>query len=305
MQHTTLSLRHGILALAVMAVWGSNFVVIRLGLDQFPPFLFAGLRFTLAALPGILFLPRPNVSWRNLAAYGILIGSGQFGLLFLAMDGHISPGLASLVIQVQVFFTIFLSIARSGERLRGFQIAACLLAVAGIAVIAAHVNGHTTPLGLLLVVLAAACWASGNTVAREGRPSNFLAYVVWGSLFSAPPLLALSLLVDGPAAIGQALGHATLWGWAAVVWQSLGNSWFGYASWAFLLARYPAATISPLALLVPIFGMGAAVLWLGETMPAWKLEAAALVILGLAVSVFYPRLHKGLASRRLSKRVAS
>ncbi len=295
MQHTTLSLRHGLLALAITAVWGSNFVVIRLGLDQFPPFLFAGLRFTIAALPGILFLPRPNVSWLNLAAYGVLIGAGQFGLLFLAMDGHISPGLASLVIQVQVFFTIFLSMARSGEMVRGFQVAACLLAVAGIGVIAAHVNGHTTPLGLALVVLAAACWAVGNIVAREGRPDNFLAYVVWGSLFSAPPLLAMSLLVEGPAAIGQAIGHATLWGWAAVVWQSLGNSWFGYASWGFLLARYPSATVSPWALLVPVFGMGTAVLWLSEPMPAWKLAAAMLVVLGLAVSVFYPRLHNRLA----------
>lgn len=292
MQHTTLSLRHGLLALAVMAVWGSNFVIIRLGLNQFPPFLFAGLRFTLAALPGVFFLPRPKVSWLNLAAYGVLIGAGQFGLLFLAMNGHISPGLASLVIQVQVFFTIFLAMWRNGETLRGYQIAACLLAVAGIVVIAAHVNGHTTPVGLALVVLAAACWALGNTVAREGRPDNFLAYVVWGSLFSAPPLLAVSLLVDGPAAIGQALGHATLWGWVAVLWQSVGNSWFGYASWAFLLARYPSAIISPWALLVPVFGMGAAVLWLGEPMPPWKVAAAMLVILGLAVSVFYPRLQR-------------
>ncbi|OYV36866.1 MAG: EamA family transporter [Acidocella sp. 20-61-6] len=238
----------------------------------------------------MFFLPRPAVSWRNLAAYGILIGSGQFGLLFLAMDGHISPGLASLVIQVQVFFTIFLSMARNGERLQAFQIVSCLLAISGIVVIAAHVNGHTTPLGLALVLLAAACWASGNIVAREGGPKNFLAYVVWGSLFSAPPLLAMSLIVDGPTTIVHALSHATPAAWVAVVWQSLGNSWFGYASWAFLLARYPSAIISPMALLVPVFGMAASVVWLGEPMPGWKLSAAALVIIGLAVSVFYPRL---------------
>lgn len=292
MQNTTLSLRHAILALGVVAVWGTNFVIIRLGLDQFPPFLFAGLRFSLAALPGVFFLPRPAVSWRNLAAYGLLIGAGQFGLLFLAMDGHISPGLASLVVQIQVFFTIFLSMARNGERLRGFQIIACLLALAGIIMIALHVNGRTTPLGLSLVVLAAACWAAGNIVAREGGAVNFLAYVVWASLFSAPPLLALSVMVEGPVAIIHALRQATPWGWAAVVWQSLGNSWFGYASWAFLLARYPSATVSPMALLVPVFGMAASVFWLGEPMPGWKLVAAALVITGLAISVLYPRLRQ-------------
>lgn len=289
MQNESLSVQHALLALAVVAVWGTNFVVMRIGLDQFPPFLFAGLRFSLAALPGVFFLRRPAVSWGNLAAYGLLIGAGQFGLLFFALNGHISPGLASLVIQMQVFFTIFISMVRSGERLRAFQIVACLLAVAGIVVIACHVNGSTTPLGLTLIVLAACCWASGNIIAREGGAHNFLAYVVWGSLFSAPPLLVLSLIVDGPVTIIHVLRQATAWGWAEVVWQSLANSWFGYASWAFLLARYPSATVSPMALLVPVFGMGASVIFLGEPLPAWKLVAAVLVIMGLAISVLYPR----------------
>ncbi|ABQ31730.1 EamA family transporter [Acidiphilium cryptum] len=284
-----LSPRHALLALAVVAVWGTNFVVIRLALDQFPPFLLAGLRFTLAAVPGVFFLPRPRVKWSNLAAYGLLIGAGQFGLLFFAMDGRISPGLASLVIQTQVFFTIFLSMARIGERLRIFQIVACLLAVAGIGVIMRHVSGGTTLFGLLLVLLAASSWAIGNIVARESGARNALAYVVWSSLFAAPPLLLVALLREGPAAILHSVTYASPAGWLAVVWQSVGNSWFGYGSWAFLLARYPSATVSPMALLVPVFGMAASVFWLGEPMPAWKLGAAGLVFAGLAISVFYPR----------------
>lgn len=284
-----LSPRHALLALAVVAVWGTNFVVIRLALDQFPPFLLAGLRFTLAAVPGVFFLPRPRVKWSNLAAYGLLIGAGQFGLLFFAMDGRISPGLASLVIQTQVFFTIFLSMALIGERLRVFQIVACLLAVAGIGVIMRHVSGGTTLFGLLLVLLAASSWAIGNIVARESGARNALAYVVWSSLFAAPPLLLVALLREGPAAILHSVTYATPAGWLAVVWQSVGNSWFGYGSWAFLLARYPSATVSPMALLVPVFGMAASVFWLGEPMPAWKLGAAGLVFAGLAISVFYPR----------------
>lgn len=284
-----LSPRDTFLALAVVTIWGSNFVIIRLGLDQFPPFLLAGLRFTFAALPGVFFMPRPRVAWRNLAAYGLLIGGGQFGLLFFALDGHISPGLASLVIQTQVFFTIFLSMARIGERLRAYQVAACLLAVAGVVVILAHVNRSTTPFGLLLVLTAASSWATGNIVARESGSRNALAYVVWASLFSAPPLLAIALLRHGFAGVVHVLGHATAGGWAVVAWQSLGNTWFGYASWAFLLSRYPSATVSPMALLVPVVGMTTSVLWLGEPMPGWKLAATGLVIAGLATSVLYPR----------------
>lgn len=277
------------LALAVVAVWGSNFVIVRLGLNQFPPFLLAGLRFTFSALPGVFFLRRPRVAWRNLIVYGLLIGGGQFGLMFFALDGHISPGLASLVVQTQVFFTIFLSMARIGERLRAYQVAACLLAVVGIVVILMHVNHSTTPFGLVLVLIAAACWATGNIVARESGARNALAYVVWSGLFSAPPLLAIALLRNGPVGIAHVLAHATLGGWAVVAWQALGNNWFGYASWAFLLSRYPSATVSPMALLVPVFGMTTSVLWLGEPMPGWKLAAAGLVIAGLAISVLYPR----------------
>lgn len=289
MNEPVLSPRHALLALAVVAVWGSNFVVVRVGLEQFPPFLLAGLRFTFAALPGVFFLRRPRVRWANMAAYGLLIGGGQFGMLFFALDGRISPGLASLVVQSQVFFTIFLSMMRVGERVRGFQIVACLLAVAGIGVIMLHVNGSTTPVGVILVLIAAASWAGGNIVVRESRARNALAYVVWASLFSAPPLLIASLLHNGPAAIAHAVTHATIGGWAVVFWQSLGNTWFGYASWAYLFSRYPSATVAPLSLLVPVFGMTTSALWLGEPMPSWKFAAGALVIAGLAISVFYPR----------------
>src|SRR5689334_18585297 len=130
--------RHFLLALAVVAVWGSNFVVIKLALAHLPPLLFAALRFALALLPAAFFVPRPAAGWRNLAAYGVFIGVGQFGLLYLAMRSQISPGLASLVIQMQVFFTIGLSMRLTGERLRSLQWLALALAVAGIALIAAH-----------------------------------------------------------------------------------------------------------------------------------------------------------------------
>lgn len=284
-----LSARHALLALAIVAVWGTNFVVIRVGLNQFPPFLFAALRFSFAALPMIVFLSRPKVRLANLAAYGAITGAGQFGLLFLAMQGHISPGLASLVIQTQVFFTIGLSVYRTGERLRPYQLAALLLAVAGIVVIGAHADASATPTGLALVLLAAMSWASGNIIAREGRAHNMVAYVVWASLFSAPPLFVLSWLFEGRAAMASALVHADANGWACVLWQTVGNTLFGFAGWAWLLARYPAATVSPVALLVPVFGMATSAWWLGEALPPWKLLAACLVVGGLVVSIVYPR----------------
>jgi O-acetylserine/cysteine efflux transporter len=288
--------RHALLALAVVAVWGSNFVVIKIALAHLPPLLFATLRFVFALLPGVFLLRRPAVPWRELAAYGVLIGVVQFGLLYIAMQGHISPGLASLVVQLQVFFTVGLAMRFSGERVQRYQWAALLLAVAGIAVIAAHTDAHTSVLGLVLVLLAALGWAGGNIVARRAGSANMVAYVVWASAFSVPPLLLLSGVFEGWAAIRAGLLAADAPTWAAVLWQAWGNTLFGYAAWAWLLARHPAATISPLALLVPVFGMAASAWWLAEPLPPWKLAAATLVMAGLALNLFWPRLKARLSS---------
>ena len=291
----TLPLRHFLLALAVVCVWGTNFVVIKLALGQLPPLLFAALRFSLALVPALFFLPRPKVNWRNLARYGLLIGVGQFGLLYVAMNGHISPGIASLVVQIQVFFTIGLAMRLAGERVHLFQWFSLLLATVGIAIIVLHTDGSTTILGLALVLLAALSWAGGNITAKQGSPTNMLAYVVWSSAFAVPPLFALSLAVEGWDAASAALRQADAATWAAVAWQAWGNTLFGYAAWGWLLARHPAATITPMALLVPVFGMGASALWLSEPLPTWKLAAAALVLTGLAVNLLWPRLRAALA----------
>lgn len=279
-----------LIALLVMAVWGTNFVVIKFALGVLPPLLFATLRFLLVCFPAVLFLKRPAVPWRHLAAYGLLIGAGQFGLLYIAMTGYISPGLASLVVQTQVVFTIALSMIFTGDKIRAYQVGAVILAGAGIAVIATHAQGSATPLGLVLIIGAALSWAGGNVVARLGGRVNMLAYVVWSSLFSVPPLLALSLIFEGPAAIGAGLSHIDAGVLAAILWQSAGNTMFGYSLWAWLLSRHPAATISPMALLVPVFGMSASALLLGEPMQDWKLFAALLVLGGLAVNFFWPRI---------------
>ena len=288
MSRPALPLLHALLALAVVAVWGTNFVVIRLGLDDLPPLTFAALRFTFALLPAVFFLKRPAVSWGNLALYGVLIGVGQFGVLYIAMQSSISPGLASLVVQTQVFFTIGLSMWITKERVRGFQLVALGLAAAGLAWLMAHANAEVTALGIGLVLIAALSWAGGNTVARAAGPVNMLAYVVWASLFSAPPLIALALLVEGWPAVSQGIAAADAGTWAAVLWQSVGNTLFGYAAWAWLLARHPAATVAPLSLLVPVFGMAASAIWLGEALTWWKLVAAVLVLSGLALNTLWP-----------------
>jgi len=283
-----LPLSHLLLALAIVAVWGTNFVVIKLSLDAFPPFLFAALRYTFAFLPLAFFIPRPKVSWGNMCAYGVAIGVGQFGILFFAIDGKISPGLASLVIQTQVFFTIGFAMFFAKERLRLYQAVAVSIAMTGLGTIALHTDASTTFLGLVLVVFAGLSWGIGNTVSRRAGSINMLAYVVWASLFSLPPLFLMSWIFEGGwEQMSTSISSAPIGAWAGVFWQSWGNTVFGYAAWAWLLSKHPAAVVAPAPLLVPIFGMGASAFFLSEPLPLWKILAAGLVIAGLVVNLFW------------------
>jgi O-acetylserine/cysteine efflux transporter len=281
---------HLALAVAVMAVWGSNFVVIKVALAHLPPLTLAALRFTAVVLPAVFFLKRPAASWANLAAYGILIGAGQFGALFIALRSDVTPGLASLIMQTQVFFTIGLSMWLNGERMKRVQVVALLLAVAGLAIILSHTDGSVTLLGLGLLLVAALGWSGGNMVSRAAGKVDMLGYVVWSSLFAVPPLFALAFVFEGPTAMINGIRAADAMTWAAVVWQAVGNAMFGYGVWGWMLARYPAATVAPLALLVPVFGMTASALLLGEPMQDWKLLAALLVMSGLALGILWPRI---------------
>jgi O-acetylserine/cysteine efflux transporter len=274
-------------------VWGTNFVVIKLSLEAFPPFLFAALRYTFAFLPLAFFIPRPKVSWGNMCAYGVAIGVGQFGILFFAIDGRISPGLASLVIQTQVFFTIGFAMLFAKERLRLYQAVAVSIAMTGLGTIGLHTDASTTFLGLALVVFAGLSWGIGNTVSRRAGSINMLSYVVWASAFSLPPLFLISWIFEGGwEQISTSIITAPMGAWLGVFWQSWGNTVFGYAAWAWLLSKHPAAVVGPAPLLVPIFGMGASAYFLSEPLPLWKILAAGLVITGLIVNLFWPSLEK-------------
>lgn len=295
-QSYQLPLSHLLLALAIVAVWGTNFVVIKISLESFPPFVFAALRYIFAFLPAAFFLPRPKVSWVNLCIYGVAVGVGQFGVLYFAIDGNISPGLASLVIQTQVFFTIGFAMLFAKEGLKLYQSIAVAIAMVGLAIIATHTDQTTTFLGLALVVFAGFSWGIANTTSRRAGSINMLAYVVWASVYAIPPLIALVLIFEGGwSTIQESVTNAPIGAWLGVLWQSWGNTLFGYGAWAWLLSKHPAAVVAPAPLLVPIFGMGASAFFLGESLPLWKFMAAGLVITGLMVNLFWPSMRKLLA----------
>lgn len=289
--HTGLPASHLLLALAIVAVWGTNFVVIKNSLASFTPFYFAALRYIFVLLPLVFFMPRPRVGWGNLCIYGFATGVGQFGVMYYAVNSQISPGLASLVVQTQVFFTIGFAMLFAKEGLKRYQAVAVGIALLGLVIIALHTDSTTTFLGLALVVFAGLSWGIANTVSRQAGSINMLSYVVWASAFSIPPLVLIALIFEGGVAhLWDVTLAAPLGAWVGVLWQSWANTLFGYAAWGWLLSKHPAALVAPAPLLVPIFGMGASAFFLGEALPPWKVEAASLVIAGLIINLFWPSL---------------
>lgn len=277
---------HVLLALAVTVVWGLSFVVIKLGIGTTPPLLLASLRFLFAALPAVFFVPRPKADWRILLAYGFFLGIAQFGLLFTAVALGMPASLASVVMQAQVFFTILFAALLMGERPGPHQILGGAIAFLGLAFMAwpRLTGGGAGP--FLMTVAAAACWGIANIVSKKAGRVDMLGFVVWTSLIPPLPLLALSLVLDGPGPVLAAVSHANLGMIGAVAYLAYPTTVFAFAVWSFLLSRYPAATVTPFALLVPVAGILGSALILGETMHPVEAAGGAVIVLGLAVNMF-------------------
>jgi O-acetylserine/cysteine efflux transporter len=293
---------HLALTLAVVAVWGFSFVPIKIGLNELPPFMLAALRFLLAAVPAVFVVRRPDMPWTGVVAYGLAIGVFQFGLLFLGIKLGMPAGLSSLVIQLQVFFTIGLAVAFAGDRFGRWNAIGAAIATAGIAVLGVYKAGAGdagTLAGFVAVVAAAFAWGVGNVIAKRANADHAVdafSLVVWSSLVPPLPLALLSFAFEGGGDALRAVASATWVSWACVAFMAWGATLFAYASWNRLLGLYPTPLISPFALLIPVTGMGSAALFLGERLVAAQALGVMLVFAGLAVNVLGPRLFKRKAS---------
>lgn len=287
---STLSFRHVLLALVVVSIWGSNFVALKLALTELPPLLLCAVRFVFVSLPLVFFLPRPAVPLPHLITYGLAMFAGQFGFVFLGMKLGLSAGLTSLVLQFQVFATLGLAAVLLRERISVIQVAGAVVAAAGFVLVALHLGGEVSIAGLICVLLAAVSWAIANVTSRRLGPVNPLALVAWGGLVVPLPMGLASLLFEGPAVIWQSLAEAGHVTWLSVAYTVYLSTLVAYSIWSWLLSRHPASVVTPFALLVPVFGLLSSAWLLGESLAVWKLQAAALVIAGLALNVFGPRL---------------
>lgn len=272
-------------AVLVAALWGLNFVIIDVGLQDVPPLLLSSLRYVVAALPLLVLRgPRP-APWRWILAAGTSIGIVQFGLLFLGMDAGMPAGLSSVVIQTQAFFTLGFAALLLGERPTLGQAAGVLLAFGGLLLIAGHLQGGATLGGFVLVLVAAAGWGLGNISVKRANADDPLRFMTWICLVPPVPMLGLALVFEGPGAVGDSLTGLDLGDVGAILYLAFAATTVGWALWGWLMKHYPASTVAPFSLLVPVFGLSSAAVLLGEAVTARSLLGGALVVSGVLTTL--------------------
>jgi len=270
--------QHRALAVLVTVIWGVNFVVIDEGLRDVPPLLLTALRF-LACAPLALIVPRPTAKLRFVLGYGLVLGVVKFGLLFSAMANGMPAGLASLVLQLQALFSLGLASLLLGERPTRMQAAGALVATAGMGLLATGGTGGSVALiGMLMTIGAAAAWACANVIVRASGETRPLSMLVWSSLVPPLPLLGLSTILDGPHDVAHALSHLTGRALLAIAYVAYLSTLVGFGLWNRLIGTYSVSRVAPFSLLVPIFGLTAAWIALGEPL-TWRLAGCAVLVL--------------------------
>lgn len=279
------NLRDSLLAALVATIWGFNFVVIDWGMHDVPPLLFAAIRFTAVVIPAAFFVRPPSAGWRTVAAVGIFMSLGQFGFLYVAMAAGMPPGLAALVLQAQVVFTVVIAAGVLRERPTAAQVLGVVVGSGGLAVVAVGRGGHVTGTALVLCLLAALSWGVGNVVSRASGVAGGLSLTVWSAVVVPVPLLVLALVVDGPAHVGGAL--------AAFSWQAAVSTLYtaglaslvGYGIFNTLLGRNPSSSVVPWVLLAPAVAMASAWVLLGQRPTAMELLGGLVLITGVLVAL--------------------
>lgn len=277
-------------ALAVVVIWGLNFVVMKVGLQGIGPMLLGALRFAAAALPFLLFVKLPKLPWRYLAAYGLAQGLGQFGFLFLGLQMGMTAGMASVVMQTQAFFTLLLAVPVLGERARLSQGLGLLVALGGLVLIAtAHGEGpgQMTLAGFVLTLSAAFMWAVSNLVVRlASRVADYdpFPFIVWSSVFPIVPFTALALWMDGPSTVWAQVSGLSLSAVLAVLFLAWLATLLAYTLWTQLLKRHPAGRVTPFSLLVPVVGLSAAWVFFDELPLFQQWLGTGAVLMGLVVN---------------------
>lgn len=281
-----MSVRDLLLAVALMCLWGFNFSVIKLGAEQIHPIMLTALRFMFATLPIIFFVKRPNVHPKYLIAYGVTFGLGVWGVMTWSITLGVSAGMAGLLMQLSIVFSLILGVSLFNETLTLSKLIGAVFAVLGLTVALTLTDGSVSAVGVAMSLIAALSWSLTAVIVKRANTQQVFAFSVWGMLFAPVPLLTIALSVGGMEAITQLPTQMNAEVWFSILFQAYPTTLLGYWFYNQLTMRYPLATVAPLTLLVPVFGLLGSYLFYNESIGSTKLIACGLILFGVIVGTF-------------------
>jgi O-acetylserine/cysteine efflux transporter len=283
---------HIALCLMIVVAWGMNFIFIKFALEDISALLLCTLRYGLSAIPAVFFFRRPRTPFHLLVAYGLCMFGIQYLFLFSAMKSGAPAGISSLIFQIQIFFTLGLSVLFFKVRPGVFELIGATVAFSGIGLVALHTTGEITWIQILLLLGGALSWSLGNILSQKIHPENPVALVVWGNLFAFPCLLFLTFFIEGSDFVFQSLSGMKNLTVISITYIVGVSTLFGFSAWSWMIREYKAPAIVPFTLLVPVVGFIGSYLFFGEMFPVWKVISSTLVILGILLNLFGKRLSR-------------
>jgi O-acetylserine/cysteine efflux transporter len=281
---------HVFFAVATAFIWGLNFVITKIGLQDFPPILFTCLRYTAICLPLVFFTSREGLPWKLIFQVGLFLGTLTFTLAFIGISLGVPAGLTSLVMQSQVIFTVVLSSLFLKDSPNILQKIGLAISFAGLLILAWEFRETPTLVGLLFVLAGALCSGVVKIFMKQGGDYDTFRLMIWMSVVPPIPLLLASLLFE--TGQWQRIVAASPMGWAAILYNAFISTVLGFGLQGYLIKHYSPNVVTPYSLLVPVFGLITGYLLLGETPQPISVVAALLILVGLA----YPRYGRRLAS---------
>jgi O-acetylserine/cysteine efflux transporter len=270
------------LAVLVAVIWGLAFVASRIALDEFSPELMTTLRFAIAAVP-CLFVRKPDVSWPLLVAISFTLFLGQFLAQAYGIAHGVPVGLTSVIVQSQALFTIAFAVIAFRELPTPMQALGIGIATTGLLMICGTVGYDFSVGAFAVLMICPVSFAIGNLLLRRAQGVPMFDLFAWLCLTAAVPLLALTLLTNGPQPTWHALSHMSLTGLVCMLVLGAISTSIAYWLWGRLLRDYTAAQVVPFALLVPFVGAAASALVFGERFGPMRLSGMVVVVCGIAV----------------------
>ncbi|SMG54428.1 EamA family transporter [Paraburkholderia susongensis] len=278
--------KHLALALFVTFVWGVNFPITKLGLDSMDPFVLTGVRFALAAFPLVFFIRRPSVHFGYVAAYGLIFGVGMWGAINYGIASGVAPGIASLIIQLSAFFTMFWGALLFRETLRPAQWVGAIVVLIGLIGIFLAQKGAHQVFGIALVVLSAIAWSIGNVIIKKSGVKEIFSFMVWASLFPPLPLLLGAWWIGGGQPFVMTWRNIDGVALFSLAFQVYLATHFSYWGWNSLMKLYPVSMVAPLSLMIPVFGILSSILLIGERVQPLEWASILVIIVGLAIGIY-------------------